>query len=366
MHAAWLLFSILFLVHEASCLDDIYALRHAVRSPVLSEPREFKVASKLDHDKDLRSFIAAAMYHDEKSEIFRSVEHLMLACAKYRDSKALMTFLTDNAPEFHPVHFSPRNNLACFSFISSKQSVLYKSLVENNAYAVAPMPTAMKLDESVERLASDIESGLSSASSLILEIGIGLGARGKNSSKSTKATVVQEILRSAERMLSDREEMNLHWGRFFYTSDIAVTEKLSSETRRSRYLSVYQTPACHFSRLVVEEGISAVSFSSDVLDASCWRLLASVASLHPQVNLVSANLGVKFLSQVELSSAPWYNVTAAPTDQNAWVQSGNSVDTPVSIKIRIPNHRSISGLFDFMNTVLRYWYYRQWLRGGIH
>ena len=68
-------------------------------------------------------------------------------------------------------------------------------------------------------------------------------------------------------------------------------------------------------------------------------LLGSLASLRPEVVIVSANRGVSHPKDVRVPddvmraaanpSVP-YTTAGAATDQNAYVQSGNSVDTPYS------------------------------------
>lgn len=342
MNAIGLFFlSLFFASCGASHLDVIRSLQRAVRISVLNEepvrsssPKVHTQVERAQQDKNLNEFISAAVKHDEQLGIFEDVEHLMLGCSSYRDSRALRSLLESNlraSSEFHAVHYSTRNNLACFSFMSSKGSSMHTSLLQaGKSYTVVSIPTAIKLDESVERLSWDIESNRELASSFTLEIGLGLGARGKGCTNASRRSIAQDILRTAERTFRDRDALDSHWNRFFYTSNRASLHPHVTEIRRSRFRGVSISDRCEFSRLTVDESTSAISLTGSKLNAACWRFLASIASIHPQVNFVSANLGVKFAAPAETSSSPWDSTGNSPTDQNAWMQSGNSVDTPYS------------------------------------
>jgi hypothetical protein len=59
---------------------------------------------------------------------------------------------------------------------------------------------------------------------------------------------------------------------------------------------------------------------------------ASLAALDPRVSAVSAHRGEQLRRDVQAAANPStpFEQAGAPTDQNAFVQSGNSLDTPYS------------------------------------
>lgn len=273
-----------------------------------------------------------AMEHDEEylqaNAASSDGSDVIVACTSYTDSLRLQKLLSNKLDKnsYHPVYSSAKKDRACYALVSNDSEML--STLSSQKITVSAIPSAIKLDESVERHADIIRKG--DTKHFVLEIALGLGVQNKGLIHRDNRLVGTEIISSAEKILQDKDLLTQHWSRFFWTGS-RVSKSSSHILERKNRLMASGRSECSFKDLIVEHSASHVSITkravSGHIGADCMIFLASVASLRRDVSVVSAHQGETFHSA---KSTPWEVDPNGPTDQNAWVQSGNSVDTPYS------------------------------------
>ncbi len=170
------------------------------------------------------------------------------------------------------------------------------------------------------------------------------------------------LLRAAESRAAAEPSLQAHWEQFYWTSAraaeahrrLASTDSLgnsggdTSISRQARYAAV-NAYRCSYDGVSVEHGHNHISFTSPYGgggDASldCMLFLASWLALRPEVSSVAANRGARFTSA---NAPPLSNFSSAgnPTDQNAYLQSGDSFSSPYS-RLGLDGDGCVLGLID--------------------
>lgn len=269
---------------------------------------------------------------------------IMIACTTYNRSRRLQRLLSQSvgSSSFHPVFSSAKKDRACYSLVVDSPDAEILVKLEKHNVALSAIPSAIKLDESVERLLQNIEKGR--ADHFVLEIGVGLGVNNKGVSGSDNRPLAMEIIAQAEKILMERSMLDRHWSNLFWTSSRYAQSANHDKEKRSRFMSSAKTE-CSFKDLQVEHSMSHVTISQRQVNSEsggCMLFLASVASLRKDVIVVSAHGGAVIQAA---KSTPWEEDPDGPTDQNAWVQSGNSIDTPYS-DIGVDGSNYVLGIVD--------------------
>lgn len=319
----------------------------ALTSPTHHRLEDLQVAFTTSNSLSHPDHIEYAALHETQTSPCQ--ECLMLACAPYGATTDLEAIIIDYP--HHPVFSSYRDNRICY--LVNFPSASPKSVPDN--VKVTPIPHILKIGDSVDRLVSTAPT---TGSHRILELSLGLGVRGL-ASPSDKSKVAKDIVAHAEQLLSDEERAAKHWNKFYWTSDSAPTlwEKDPSMAddqfmkKRSKYRAT-TTMYCDFSTVEIHESRSHVHFvfpsasedmsiSSVHAHESCMLLLTSIAALHEKVSYISAYDGYE---KQKVTSMP-YNNGSLSTDQNAWLQSGNSKDAPYS-KVGLNGEGYVLGMID--------------------
>jgi hypothetical protein len=291
-------------------------------------------ALAMEHDAEYSQAHAAAS--DEVSDV-------VIACTTYSNGPHLQKLLAKMVDEksYHPVYSSAKKDRACYSLVVEDAETM--STLKAHKVAVSAIPSAIKFDESVERHADSIRKG--DTKHFVLEISLGLGVQNKGLTQLDNRLVGADIISTAEKIMHDKELLAQHWSSFYWTGSRAAKSSSHSAERKSRLMASARSE-CSFKDLVVEHSTSHVSITkravSGQVGADCMLFLASVASLRRDVTAVSAHQGESFHST---KATPWEEDPYGPTDQNAWVQSGNSVDTPYS-DIGVDGSNYVLGIVD--------------------
>lgn len=211
-----------------------------------------------------------------------------------------------------------------------------------------------------------------------VEIGVGLGVQGKGVESRTsqgKSPSHEAVWAAVTDRMSglhhDLAAHSRHLDDFFWTStkhsmksshngdrmlsqksseDVLASPAAAFDVASTRFKSAMSL-SCDFSRADVTYLQSHISVSMDtsVHNSDCMLLLASVASLNPQVSHVSAysselNLETQNLKSVNADDV-FTNTTQDATDQNAWTQTGSGLTTPYS-DIGLDGSNQILGMID--------------------
>jgi hypothetical protein len=287
----------------------------------------FRTSSTFSHPTHVENAIHAENQKTDAGNMFS------LACSSYSDVKELASFV--EAHSHHPVLASHRDDKVCY-VVQTESALDAKS----EKIKITRVPHIVKMDDSVEKLA---EAAPFSGSHRVLELAMGLGVGDKRTvSKNMEAA--RDIIDRASKMHSE-DDLADHWGDYYWTSDsaldmaeVATQQHTDLLARRALYTRV-TSDECDFSSLEInptkthanivfpplkDEAVSA----DNQHQRSCMLLLASVASLNEHVSHISAYEGYESYAS---TSAPFNkNTTHKATDQNAWLQSANSFDTPYS------------------------------------
>eukprot|EP00602_Paraphysomonas_sp_CaronLab_P006942 CAMPEP_0185025224 /NCGR_PEP_ID=MMETSP1103-20130426/8265_1 /TAXON_ID=36769 /ORGANISM="Paraphysomonas bandaiensis, Strain Caron Lab Isolate" /LENGTH=1079 /DNA_ID=CAMNT_0027558375 /DNA_START=206 /DNA_END=3445 /DNA_ORIENTATION=- len=283
-----------------------------------------------------------------------TTSRVILSCTKYAKSRALEAHLRSTADEngFHPVLFSRAADRACF-ISHSTQPVVSQSA----DFSSVIVPHAMKIDDTVHWTADQITRG-SVGTDYVVEIALGVGVMGKGIvDKSMHELTSQSMFTRLRALQSNSAMREQHAENFFWTStrsmqrlDVGHEDRksLRDSVRYRRSMQKRYSAAmhlnCDFSAAEVVSLQSHISVSISATAShspECMLQLASVASMLPGVSHVSAHT-----REISLESSSEYYVNAsAPTDQNAYVQSGSSLATPYA-DINLDGSGYILGMID--------------------
>ena len=244
--------------------------------------------------------------------------------------------------EAHPVLHSLAKDQSC-AMMSGEASAATRLILDREGVSVTEsvIPHMFKYHESIEESLENPD-----ADSITLEVSVGLGISGKGFASDNAHVLVDALYKEAAGLLMDEKLATAHWDRFYWTSDVALDSIHSDAqsahlSRDAKFRDSADTisVSCDFpSLMTVSISQSYISFTTGTkqsgYNAACVRLLATVATLHPSVSHVSAHLGVQMATpqkEQSLTSIDYTDPEAGPaTDQNAWVQSGTTDQTPYS------------------------------------
>lgn len=270
-----------------------------------------------------------ALEHEFGSMDSKSQSMFSLACAPYDGEDDLLSFIGNH--QHQPVFSSQSDDRVCYSVYSDYALPQVGGI---NGLTLTPIPHILKIDDSVERIgAAEV---LGTNGHRVLELSMGLGVGGKGIQADVEETV-QDIMDHAESLSRDDTELMAHFKEFYWTSESPVAAQLPTHKRklldvkRSLYTSVSPSHVtCDLSAVEVHKSRShmLLTFPHDEVQhlSPCFMLVASVAALSPHVSHVSAYEGY----ESSVNSIPYDSDTCHATDQNAWLQSGNSKDKPYS------------------------------------
>jgi hypothetical protein len=246
----------------------------------------------------------------------------------------------------HPVLHSQTKDKSCaiMSGKTATATTLNFNKGDEILFTQSIVPHVFKYHESID-LSIDAEH----SDSITLEVAVGLGVSGKGFAASDAQTLVTTLFQEATDLLQHEDLAAVHWDRFYWTSEPAGSTAMASSVPAPAHSALEQkyrrsstAIGCDYKALMtVSISQSYISFttgtSGDVYNPDCMRLLATVAVMQPSVSHVSAHLGVQLSKpsgaqqQESLSSISYADPEAGvATDQNAWVQSGTTDQTPYS------------------------------------
>ena len=281
-----------------------------------------------------------ALDHDQSLGI--SEIQSTIICSDYEKSQKLALALKSelHSTRYHPVHYSVVTNKACFVISAGSDLTTFQNLPYETI--LTKIPVALKINPSM----FDLIKRMSKVDILVIEVFMGLGVNGKGV---VDYHSTQSIVDEATSILETDRLRSEHFSRFFFTADIVIGSKLASNLISEYFKSALrQKDSCNYKEFSVE--LSRAMWSMRVAGhagAHCLALLASVLALRPDVSYILAHQG--YQSSIDgvadaMASEPYTGAEPA-TDQNAWVQSGNSMDTPYS-SIGINGSSYVVGIID--------------------
>jgi hypothetical protein len=266
-----------------------------------------------------------------------------LLCGPYSAAADVRSALesTLDASHFHPVYFSQKEDRACFALSSYAETETDAALLSLRGGAalglpegvtVSRLPHALKVDASV----LDVARSLRADERFVLELLFGLGAGDKGMHAARPAAAVAAAALSAAQAISsdaaDSKKKSDLLDTFFWSSRAgqALEHPLAEGFSRAGSPS-----HCPLDNMHMELGRGSASLTSPRgMPAACLLQLAAASALQRDVALVLAHKGHSFLAINEpeasnANSVPFEDADPA-SDQNAFIQSGNSVDKPYS------------------------------------
>lgn len=311
------------------------------------------------------SHILSAIKHEEYHELtlFTNTKNdtYYLICIPYQSSNQFYQYLNDFSTSadtlhhYHPIFHSKKVDQSClmttYSFINMITTI-EKINLSPSSITVTKIPHILKLHQSTL---------LSSSKSLphrpiTIELSYGFGVNAKGFYKQSIHEYSRKFLHLATQILSDQSLLEKHWNQFYWTTNSKYTKniqknllKLSELRIPSEYLELLaftsqqsqlrsSSPVgglCNFHSLQIQTTKSHILYTttttttSEILNINCIKFLTTVASLQSEISFISISYGESLESITERSNTPYENADPA-TDQNAWIQSGTSTETPYS------------------------------------
>lgn len=289
------------------------------------------------------SHIIAALKHEEYQPLFQEqYDAHYLICSNYRFSPQLYAYLQELSPQsndYHPVFHSKKADRSCAMTSGSMISSIKPEDINLHHFTVTKIPHIVKLHESTSLPQN--EKIKERPITLEFAYGLGVGAKGSHLQSIHEYSI--QFLHLASKILSDDSLLEKHWNAFYWTTDSKFTKTIQKNLLKPSELSVPSTyselmsfPAkhrtvsqCNFNTLQIQTSKSHILYttSSHLMNANCMRFLTTVASLQSEISFVSISRGESFESMTQRSNAPYEEADPA-TDQNAWIQSGTSTETP--------------------------------------
>jgi hypothetical protein len=296
-----------------------------------------------------------SMQHEKKMmeerenqlEQSKSAHSLHLFCSAYQNSPQLSNFLSTtlsmSSKEFHPIYHSQKNDLTCLLVMNEvfSQTTTLKNLP--NEFIVTKIPHTIKLHHST-LLTSSVNEKLSIMNRpLTIEMAYGLGVGGKGTLTLTPKEYSVDFLHKAAKILSDESLLEQHWNAFYWTSETAKFHHQSSIPKEYSELASFtrlssSSQQCNFNSLHIQTSRSHILYSTYAsspsahhqrMNQNCLRFLMTVAAMQSEISFISVTYGESVDAISDRSNAP-YEDAAPATDQNAWIQSGTSTETPYS------------------------------------
>jgi hypothetical protein len=258
-----------------------------------------------------------------------------LLCGPYSAAADVRSALesTLDASHFHPVYFSQKEDRACFALSSyaETEAALRPLRSLGEGVTVSRLPHALKVDASV----LDVARSLRADERFAVELLFGLGAGDKGMHAARPAAAVAAAALSAAQAISsdasaDSKKKDDLLDTFFWSSRAgqALAHPLAEGFSR-----VGSPAQCSFDKIHVDVGRASATLTAPRgTPAACMLHLAAASALQRDVALVMAHKGhalAAAAAPVSVSTEP-YDGATPPTDQNAFVQSGNSIDQPYS------------------------------------
>jgi hypothetical protein len=321
----------------------------------------FSPSHALFHAQD-QSTLRAAVKHEKKvinKNQAADFTSMHVACSPYSSVRALENTLNSEmgSSAVHPVYFSRLNDKACYTFHANPSTT---SALKKEGVKTSVVPHALKIDSTVAWTADQIQAEKVPARYTV-EIGVGIGVLGKgltpspsDSTSPAHEVVWDSIAQSVSGLQRDRALHSRHVEQFFWTSskqqqrlkspraltsvspeDVLASPAAAFDVTSARFHRAMSL-SCDFSSAEVTllQSHVSVSMDSSAHSSECMLLLASVASLHPQVSHISAFSSEVNLETQEIRSIAaddvFANTTQNSTDQNAWTQTGAGLTTPYS------------------------------------
>jgi hypothetical protein len=272
---------------------------------------------------------------------------LHLFCSAYQKSPQLSDFLTKtislSSKEFHPIYHSQKNDLTCFlamndNFIQTK----FSNKIPNE-FTVTKIPHILKLHHSTLLSSPMNEKLLKMEHPLTIEMAYGLGVGGKGSLTLTPKEYSVHFLHKATQILNDQLLLEQHWKAFYWTSyspkfndQSSIPKEYSELVSFTREISSQHSQKCNFNTLQIQTSRSHILYSisspsstshHQPINQYCLSFLMTVASLQSEISFISVTYGETIDAISDQSNAPYEDADPA-TDQNAWIQSGTSTETP--------------------------------------
>ena len=282
-----------------------------------------------------------SMHHE--STLHNSIDEIphVLICSTYQDYPLLQKTIPQDS-DYHPVLHSLKNDKSCILTTGETSNLMFSDEKYALPFTRSVIPHAIKYHDSIDKA---IDS--KSSDYITLEVSIGLGVSGKGVDKTKLNEFVESLYGEATDLLQNEKLAVEHWEKFYWTSELSkktaeMNSKFDAENAQKFRRSSKQGAKCNYKSLMsISLSQSYISFTASTKDhgyeSDCIRLLATVAAMHPSVSHVSAHLGVhptdatKPNEAESLSSIDFADPDAGPaTDQNAWVQSGTTDQTPYS------------------------------------
>jgi len=290
-----------------------------------------------DVDDISDSLLHLASHHDTKISHISS--NFFLLCGPYSSSlsitRLLQSSLAINA--YQPIYSSRNKNRVCH-VVSNNDDDLGDTFAHISGVSTTKIPHIIKLHRSVEWVIREIDSA--KAESVVLELDVGAF----HDQEISHAEIFSELQHMAGSICRDQIMRRLHENMFFWSRQIdnkhAVNlrtgDNSRAETLRTQYADAF-SHTCDFSTMMFQSQHSHMLLFLTTKIASrtlsdCVRILASAASLRSDVRHVSAHLPPVLLSHSSLTDyySEDYSTAPAATDQNAFVQTGTSTQTPYS------------------------------------
>jgi hypothetical protein len=320
---------------------------------------------------DLHVYDAIASEHRDMSTRLVTV----VACADYANSAALLQYL---APfDAHPVYSSGREQTLCHVFMTETSPEDLSADSEDNNIRLTIVPPVLKIDESLLLALDELAFPADKSQQFVLELSHGIGVRNKGmyvrifmqsitfthsitkmmmhflyyvmlGVRKTFGDVGMSVVTHAMNTLKDKAMLHSHWDKFYFaqqfTADAEVNLKIAgasglgaasrdspfSALRRVERLRGLGAAHCDLSKVTAETWGSHVVLSSKNTDLHphCMVFLATVAVSRGDISYALGYHGYAALANS--TSIPFNTPGSNGTDQNSWIQSGNSDNKPFS------------------------------------
>jgi hypothetical protein len=284
-----------------------------------------------------------------------SDRELHLLCSSYKSGEKMKTAFQSNKLSAHPVYLSKTQDSICHIALSTSYEITQLTR-QHKFIRVSKISRALKVDDTVYSIYDDIlMSEEPMAVDLDISLGLGVNGKGLRLGQHTHQSVLHDVMASSASLSSPATRNDYSQKLAHNMIKKETHTSLRTSTSVSKLFSKYNDRTtralqqiCDFSTLKAEHLQSHISLrflSTDYLSsqvyADCVFQFVSLASLHIDVTHIAAHFAPVLLlpatpdiSMHSLDSlhsfSSSYLTGKSPTDQNAYVQTGTSAETPYS------------------------------------
>lgn len=302
---------------------------------------------------------------EQEEEQQEENDNYILLCSQYKQYKQFNLLLLNynlTLEYYHPVYISLKDNEICyFTYSKTIKENSYYNKNHLKIYTIYNIPHILKLDESISKhidiynkevqVQQQIQNNKIKNNKnnndnkhlLTVELSYGLGVHGKGKLTQSIQDYSSTLLHLTNKILVNEIELKKHFHNFYYTTNNKLVNKLSHKLIQSQsnlfnyYNQLKDTLSnennkirCNYNDLHIETTKSHIIYTqhpNKKLNSMCVEFLISVASLQSEISYITITYGESISDITGRTNAP-YQDAAPATDQNAWVQSGTSTDTP--------------------------------------